>query len=351
MGRTIEDWRTSDPFRESADQPKGLCIPAGRYWTALSNLRFVLGRNARWHARRAVTGFVSDDADEQLQAASSAGSAIELLAKAYVVSVNPALLAEKGDRDTILHLCGRGVHAKNGIMAMRTIGAVETLKLVKHLHPSFPFFENDLPALSARNAALHMALTSSREMLQPAVIQMAKLTDSLLGLLELDREKYWGPHAVGVVDSLLDEAGKRLHQVVAAKVAAARKRMAEMTEGMAEEAAGALRTALAAGVHLSQFNEDGGWDHLENDECPACHYQQSELLCALGSEEVDWEHDGDGGTFEVDYGYPYLFFCPVCRLELNGDELAEAGISSQKIQLESEFEQDYEPDEDMLRGF
>jgi hypothetical protein len=284
-----------------------------------------LAQSARWHARTAISSFISQDRDEQLQAACSAGTAVELLAKAYLADVNPALLADKGDKDTVLHLGGRGTLAKGDVLCMRTIGAYEALRLVAQLHRGFPPFDQQPPALTARNAALHTAL-ADRAQLRAAVVQMARMTESLLEVMKLDRSHFWGEHAMPVADSLLDEAARELEQVIKAKLAVARARLAALTENLAEPVAEALLATLAQGPlpATGGWEEWGGVDHLEAQECPACH-QRGMLFCELAPRDVDWEHDGDGGTFEVKDGaaFPLLFSCPVCRLELSADELGE----------------------------
>ena len=114
-------------------------------WGGLSSINHdfsnMLAQSARWHARTAVSNFVSDDPDARLQAACSAGTAVELLAKAYLADMNPALLADKGDKDTVLHLVGHGALAKGDVLSIKTIGAYEALRLVAQLHRGFPAFD------------------------------------------------------------------------------------------------------------------------------------------------------------------------------------------------------------------
>jgi hypothetical protein len=207
---------------------------------------------------------------------------------------------------------------------MKTIGAYEALRLVAQLHRGFPSFDQHPPALTARNAALHTAL-ADRAQLRAAVVQMARMTESLLEVMKLDRSRFWGEHALPVADSLLDEAARELEQVVKAKLAVARARLAALIENLAEPVADALLATLARGpLQATAWNEWGEVNHVEPQECPVCR-QPGMLFCELGPREVEWEHDGDGGTFEVKDGaaFPILFSCPVCRLELSADELSE----------------------------
>jgi hypothetical protein len=206
------------------DRP-GRWLPQGRKYFSIKDLLYVLARSARWHAPHVITGFASQDCDELLQVATSAGTAVELLGKVYIATMNPALLADKGDSDTILHLSGHGRRCKNGITEMKSVVGYEALRLIKQLYPQFPLVGDKPVVLRVRNAAVHMALVDSQE-LRAGVIEMVKMVESLLGLLDLDREHFWGSAAMGAVDSLLDEAAREVTQIVAAKLGAARRVLA-----------------------------------------------------------------------------------------------------------------------------
>src|SRR5215469_7952822 len=86
---------------DHALRKSGTWWPAGKYVVKHDQLKRLLAESARWHARRAIDLFISDQVNELLDAAVSAGSAVELLAKSYLASIDPALLADKGDRDTV----------------------------------------------------------------------------------------------------------------------------------------------------------------------------------------------------------------------------------------------------------
>jgi hypothetical protein len=335
MGTTVDSWGEGlDKSFNSFPSP-GYDLPAGQWYTGIGSLMFLLGRSARWHARQAVRGFVSEDENEQLQAATSAGTAVELLAKAYLASVNPALLAERGDPDTLIHLCGRGGKVKNGPLAMKTIGAVETLRLVTRLHPQFSLFDDQPPVLRARNSAIHMALVDVKD-LRVAVVQMARMVENLLVALELDRDDFWGERATQVVDSLLDEAARELERVVQAKIAVARGRLETLTADVPEAVAVAILAALSgkAGTY---------GDYNVPQKCPVCG-QQGWLVCYVEQEEIELE-DESSALLPEEVAHPYIFQCPVCHLELAADELEEFDFPS-SVSVE---EDPQEPDEDWGR--
>lgn len=318
---------------------RGSWLPSGIYWHPVADLRYLLARSAQWHARTALRGFASSDPDDQLQAASSAGTATELLAKAYLAGFSPSLLADKGDRDTVLRLSGHGAQAKGGALAMKTIGAYEALRLVAHLCRTFPPFEQQPPVLVARNAALHTAIVDN-DGLRAAVIQMTRMTECLLGELGLDRKQFWGERALPVADSLLDEAARELEQVIASKLAAARSRLDALTGDLPEGTAAIILASLSRAPMTDDFY------HEQDQECPVCH-QQGILLCDVGDApfEPAEDHGYNIGTLTLREAWPVEFFCRVCRLELHADELDEFDFP-REIPLEPE---EGEWDEDTWR--
>jgi hypothetical protein len=74
--------------------------------------------------------------NEQLQAAVSTGTAAELLAKAYLCSISAPLIADKGDKDTVLLLSGRRDMANAEPLTMKTLSAFDLLRLTKQLRQS-----------------------------------------------------------------------------------------------------------------------------------------------------------------------------------------------------------------------
>jgi len=292
-------------------------------------IKRLLAQSAQWHAQRAIQLFVSDDLNEQLEAAISAGTAVELFAKTYLASIDPALLADKGDRDTVLILGGRGALATADPLLMKTIGAFDALRLAKYLYKDLPWLQQDAVSLRVRNAAVHMALVRSDE-LRFAVVQMCRLIESLMAPLELDREHFWGSHAASVADYLLDEAKTERARIVAAKKAAAQRYLSRLLLGLDDEI---RRVMLAA---LSGRPPNTSIDYQEAQECPVCG-QQGWLICSVERGDVRQEAEGDGGfsAWADQIAYPYIFECPVCQLNVEGSELWEFDFPN-SIQIEEE---------------
>lgn len=295
----------------------GTWWPVGENVVKHSQLRRLLAQSAQWHARRAINLFVSDHLNELLEAAISAGTAVELLAKTYLAGIDPALLADKGDRDTILVLGGNGALGRTDPLSMKTIGAFEALRIVKYLYRELPWVQHDTVSLRVRNAAIHMALVRSDE-LRSAVVEMSRLIECLIVPLDLDRADFWGSHATSVVGYLLDEAKTERARIVAAKIAAAQRHLATLLEGLNAES---RRVLLAA---LSGRAPNVGIEYDVPQECPVC-AQKAWLVCTVEHGEPYEQAETDGGnSIWVDrIAYPVVFECPVCQLKLEDGELWE----------------------------
>lgn len=285
--------------------------------------------------------FVSHDHDECLQAAIHVGCAVELLAKAYLASVEQTLLADRGERESVLFLANKGhLVSATGPTDIRTISAFDALSTAKLLHPTLPCtLPADRIVLKVRNAAAHMALVEMEE-LRRAIVVMCRIVEGLLVPLELEREEFWSMHALPVVNDMLDQAKTEVRRLVAAKEAAARRRLATLTQGL-----DVTGTAL---VLSSLSGRRGGYaDHQEPQTCPACG-QQGWLLCTVVDVVNGDVVDGEECSWTIRTAYPDVFECPVCELDLREEELLEKDFPT-AIEIEHEPDQDIEPDEDIER--
>jgi hypothetical protein len=345
-GRTVYGPPSSSSSGVRRDLSEGTWWPAGKYVVPRSRLKQLLALSARHHARQAIRLFVSDDLHDLLEAAASTGTAVELLTKAYLASVDYALLADRGDRDSVLTLGGNSSLADVSAQGIRTISAVDALALAKHLQKDLPWIPRDSLVLRVRNAALHMGLVE-REELRRAVVQMCRLSSVLVKGLGLDNRLYWGDDAAPVVEHLLDEAKSETARTVAAKKAAAHERLTSLLTGL-DPADQKILLAALSGRPTSTI------EHGEAQTCPVCG-QQGWLLCVIERGPVEFEPDdgGNGYAWAPRTAYPVEFECPVCELALESLELAEFDFPSE-IELDADDDPpeayEYEPDEDILRG-
>ncbi len=327
---------------QSARPQTGSRWPAGKWHQTHEQLHLHLWSAGRTHSRRALSTFGSADSDEQQLAAISVGCAVELLSKSLIARTTPALLSERGDRDTLLHLTDHGHLSAKKATEVRTLSASEAVATATHLHPSLTWRPGaDSIVFRVRNAAAHMALVDAPE-LHSAVLVMLRYVNSILTTQNADPALFWGDNLTSLASELLDEAKSERRRVVAGKLAAARTRL-DMLVGRLDATASAVVLASLSGRKLSYA------DHEEPQACPLCH-QQGWLLCGVERTEVIWGPDGKPEVFPT--AYPFTFECAVCGLDVEGDELHEFDFPMEiELELEDEpTEPDWEPDEDLLRG-
>lgn len=297
---------------------------------------------AHHHAHRALQNFVSDDRFELLDAAVSAGTALELTAKAAIAQIEPTLLADRTDRDTLLMLSGNGQHAEARATRIRTVGALAAFQLVRHFHKSIAIAESAArEVFETRNAAAHIGIVDRTEV-RAATSTMSRAVDSILIAMGADRASFWGGR-VHIVDGLIQEQRETVAQIVAAKLAAARERVASISAGLSPEIRQTLLSALSRKTVSS--------DHEEPITCPACG-QQAWLVCGVEEGEAEWESDPDAPFDWISMvAYPLELDCSVCELSLDQAELAHLGLDSEfELEPREAYAADYEPDEDLWRG-
>lgn len=326
----------------SGKSRSGSFWPVGEHLAQHSDLAAILGESAQDAAHRAIRLFVSDERLELLQAAVGAGTAVEHLAKAAIVLVEPTLLADRVDRDTLLRLSGKGHRAEGAATRIRTIGALNAVKLVAALHKSVtvPLVLAEA-ALEVRNAAAHVGLVD-REELRAAVSGMCRTVDAMLAAVAADRNSFWGTN-VGVADALIEEGRAAVEQIVEAKFASARSHLAQLTKGMPAELAAAFLAALSQKLVRSDYEEEV--------PCPVCG-QRAWLICGVEEGDVEFDPDESGWAWVSRTAYPFEFDCSVCGLTLDELELAHLDMN-QPVELESRDVDPadyYEPDEDLYRG-
>jgi hypothetical protein len=288
---------------------------------------------------------VSDDLPDLWQAAIGCGTAVELMAKVLCCNTAPSLLsADRTDHKTLLILNGHGnKHNLKPISDLKTITAKGALTTAHFIDNRCPVEAQVSTALEVRNAAIHLGLVDGNE-LTTGVMQMIKYIDIALGVLDLDPVDFYGDERYEVVAEMLNEARTELARVVAAKIGAAIQRLAAHTAGIpAEQQEGFIKALAMRPVTIVA-------DHVERDLCPACG-QYGSLVCQVERGLLEYEVDENGGgqPFVPLTAWATLFRCPVCELQLAGDEIEQADIE-RSIELEPDWDPEeayyYEPDPD-----
>lgn len=288
--------------------------PAGDFSHGHDDLCALLVEAACDNARRALTGFVSDERLVLLQAAVATGTAVELIAKAALVQVEPTLLCEHADPDALLRLSGKGDRSELPATRLKTIGGQKAVRLCRRLVRGITAGEREVEAaLEVRNAALHLALVD-RDELRIAVTFMVRVVDDVLNGIAADRESFWGPHRE-VVDGFVEQGRTEVANMVAAKVLVARQRLDAITSQLSPDVAAAV-LSQRAWCRMSS-------DHEEPVKCPVCK-QEAWLICGTERGEPELMGPDDDSDWMVPVSaWPFAFECAVCGLSLDDRELRQ----------------------------
>jgi len=316
--------------------------PVGELVAPHEDLVALLMSSANHHAHKALQLFVGDRRTDLLDAAISAGIGLELACKGAVAQVEPTLLADRTDRDTLLRLSGSGDRAEASATRVKTISGIAAFRLARHFHKGIAVPEQDaIDAFETRNAAAHMALVE-RDELRGSVSAMSRAVDALLVAIGADRSAFWRDHQ-DTVDGFIEDERASVAQMITAKFGAARARIGRITAGLDD----VVRATLLAALSSSQVFAE----HVERTKCPVCE-QDAWLVCWTEEGAIEFDGDPDSGSAWVPVtAYPYELFCSVCELSLNQSELAQLGLD-EEIELEAREadSSDYdERDEDLDR--
>ncbi|MGY1744089.1 hypothetical protein [Blastococcus sp. SYSU D00695] len=139
----------------------------------LKELSDSLREFAGWHAERAFAGMNSSDRRVRLDAAMSAGVAIELTLKHLLALANPVLLAELKSDTAEAGMTTRLALSRDGhdLLDVRTCSATEAFNMAKSLNATMIRVSKAefSQALNLRNAAAHLAVDAPAPAVREAV--------------------------------------------------------------------------------------------------------------------------------------------------------------------------------------
>jgi len=268
--------------------------------------------------RQGATGLRARSEGEHDDAALHFGIMIELLAKAYLVSLSPSLIAEeKCDFANLVRVTGRG-HRLIKPEPMRTVGvesALVRIGLLNHSDGQLRQLADLLrPVGQARNGAAHIGRAGvDPDMVAQAALRGAQL---LLSLVEDDLKGFFGDYADAAA-ALLDERATVLDQAL-------QLRGARASESF-EKRFGRLPLDDDQGLAYGLINVQA----LVDDQhrlwnCPVCH--QKGLLTGEAqldvTVEASWAHGVEFSNVtsaEVTF-FARRFHCPFCDMSLAGPE-------------------------------
>jgi len=273
-----------------------------------------------------------------------AATALELLAKAFLASLDGSLIASK-DFDSLLHGCGESRHARTPASRMKTITMGEALKRVGQIEPAFRNHEASLLLLAdIRNGVVHAGTldTDSEEGLFVPFLRACELL--IPGVPGATRKELWGDFEESV-DARLSESAKQAEVAAVEAVAAARLAFDRHYEQMEVSAKMAALAAIEGSYDVTKYEQS-------LTDCPACGRQ----ALTEGSYEVEWEADWDQegsrgepfivGAYPVVTYHPGYLTCRACGLELDGEEQLEAAGVEKSWQIEDVDPTDFYDDDD-----
>jgi hypothetical protein len=221
-----------------------------------------------------------------------------------------------------------------------TVGATQSLDRFQHIDRGFHAHHGSgiRDLLHYRNGEAHLGIVDASKRRAAAVVFFRAIN----GLLTIDPEKFWAPHAE-MVATLLNQEGESVAQAVAIKIAKARVQ-ADRLRGLPQFEAVVVASSAKAAAEET--------DDVLLYECPACGERTATVV---GDNEpvVDWDGDDWASTGGVEL-VPRELRCSLCGLVLDGsDELSAASIPDAiaNPRLDpGDLYGDWEPDEDLLRG-
>lgn len=242
---------------------------------------------------------------------------LELLAKAAVSSVSPALLAEP-DREHkhLLHILGRG----NPKVGPQSIGSSQLFRLCETLFPAFKSEHGTsaIALVNRRNAELHSGENAFNEYTtQHWIAGFYACCRVLAETLEESLESLLGPDEAAEAAAVLAVAEKEVRERVRERIARYRGVFADKPE---EERQDAQVRAQTEGDRLAHARH-------HRTTCPACSSVATLQGDTLGSSKVE---DEDGEIVVRQAVAPRKFSCSACGLKLEGyAELVAAGLGDQ----------------------
>lgn len=313
--------------------------PFGNVYRSHSDIASHLHQIGQWHARRALRLYSSEDEFEQLDAAVSVGTSVELLAKSLLASVNPVLLLpHTPDTQALLKYSGTktpGIDHPDAIQvkSLDATKAVERLRQLKLFPASVAPADNLV--FGVRNAAAHMGVVN-QNLLRSAIRPMVRFAEHTRIHYGHDEDPWWGDELSSIATQMVLTETLEWEQIVQSKLATARIRVAALRENLPPAAADGILASMLGSPRTTM-------DYAEPAACPSC----DNLGWATGTVDAgagETQYDEDGWPTFYSRLNVLHFECNVCGLRLTNE--AELDIAG--VETEIEFQDDgYFPEPDI----
>ena len=265
--------------------------------------------------------------------------ALEILGKAALARVHPALVANPNHQDSLLAACGRPCSSD-----ILTIPAKAVFSRIARLSKSFDLtqVEFSMQMLNRRNAELHSGSLPFAELdPQTWTPRYWKTCELILEIPEMTLKDWVGETEAERAGELITAAVSVLEQAVEARIEKHSRLFSDSYTADAQK--GQIRKLALRGqlVHAMDFGPHSG-DGLTSETCPACScdgLQSGEYSGEIEESIIDEETAVEYVT--VHYS-GLAFRCGVCRLKLDGQEELRLAELPLEFDVEEEREIEYE---------
>jgi hypothetical protein len=277
-----------------------------------------------------------------------ASLALELLGKAALAKVHPALVADPTHSPSLFAACGRQLSAD-----IKTIGAKTVFERLGHIEKSFDTRHQKFCEQMAfrRNAELHSGESPFSGMSPEAwEREFWGAVETVLGMQDESLESWLGAESAKAPAEIIEKAEEALQWAV-------KNRIARCKDDFEKKYQDPKRRQETIEASKKLTWNDYTWHGRGRATCPAC-FATGFIGGTIWDEEVidtesGWSGTDDRGEF---YGEPPMetvrktfnveaFACPVCALRLYGTkEIAAAQVpeefTTEEVR-EIEFEAEY----------
>lgn len=253
---------------------------------------------------------------------------LELLLRAAIAEVNPALLAVSSEPASLIY--GLGLDPDADPLALNSAPTATVVALCEQLVDGFGKGEAAVchEARRRRNAELHTAAVAMADLQSGWRGRVFATCQVLAEHLGLGLEELFGEAAADLAERLIAEDAESVRKETRGAINAAAKRAAKLSgaERAKREADATLALVERADpLGTGGLQRSGKPRVLRGVSCPGCETQvalRGEILRS-GSPRVD----ENGELVQSNIALPTLLECPVCELQLSGvAQLSDAGL-------------------------
>jgi hypothetical protein len=287
------------------------------------------------------------DHQEELEFPLWSAMALELIGKAALARISPALVADPNDFGSLFFACGGAEPADKKSIQAKTV----FLRLM-HAVPNFDeqMRKQCTTIASRRNAELHSGESPMAGLDQRAWVPVFwKCAATIIIGQGMTLEQWVGANEAARVDEILADASRLLASGVAARIERMKREYDERFPVDSLDR-GAAQGRAAARAVPRRISIDA--DEVEEHDCPACD-SKGWLLGYESGVDIDGPHEGEDDEAQDFFAYENVtthysadaFRCVECGLSIEGRaEMEIAGLPDEFVRhetREAQYEEEY----------